>query len=317
MLDQSDQSPAAQKFHSWEKSPRTYRLGVASADFHKEVAYVPLPETRRYLNDSRTENLLKSLYGNNGDDIPATNYVISGFLRPFAILVSIGYGKWIHLFLQKQTLRDEKFPVRSKPPDFPESSDDELWRLFFARQWKFYPESLVLNMEDWQLCEHHILPIQDVVHVDSGGTSDIFKFKLDPDYDRLTGSKNHAENERSDKTCAPRGPSVTYVVKCLRGLEAAQYCKAEKTAYKRLELNDQYSEHFLCFYGNFISEGKYYLVFDLADIGTLEDYMKLHDPPDTGRDILKFWKQVLTLLKGLHILHNVRTPESDEHYIQG
>ena len=319
MAGQRNQDSVIQAFHAWERSDRTLRRGVEGPEINSLVHYIPLSEVEKYMKEKNgAEELLKALYPNRDDDAPAPDDVMRYYLRPFAILISIGYGDWIHLFTRKVNLRDEKLPLDSRPQDFPGSTGDSVWNSFFKRQWKFYPQTLHLNM-DIKLHPKDILPLQLGNEISRGGTSHIRKFVLNSEYDQLIPSSTTRSvgEASSDANRAPLRHPKTYVLKCLRGQEAEQYYRTEKSAYKKLKLNRQLSEHFLCLYGSFWCESKYYLIFDFADKGTLEDYMATHDPPKKGRDILDFWKQVLTLLKGLYMIHNVTTNDDDPQVVLG
>ena len=146
-----------------------------------------------------------------------------------------------------------------------------------------------------------------------GATSEVRRFQLDEEYDEFSSAA--AEPPLSDDSMSNDGSVAalrrSYVMKCLKGKESNDYYHTEKTAYRKLRQINHHSENFLCLYGSFQWDGKRFLIFDVADMGTLEDYMSNNKPPEDIDEICEIWTRFLTLVKAMWRIHNVEIDDDD------
>ena len=160
MSGQREQDPDIQAFRGWEKNCHELGTGREGGTFKEAVPYFPIRAIRQHMiRDKGAKNLLKTLYRNTPDEAPTVDSVLTRYIKVFAILVSVGYGDWIHLF-EQQGLEDSKLPFTSEPQHFPGSENDILWNLFSSSQWKFSPCVLHAGGLDRKLSVRDILPLR-------------------------------------------------------------------------------------------------------------------------------------------------------------
>ena len=74
------------------------------------------------------------------------------------------------------------------------------------------------------------------------------------------------------------------------------------------------------FYGSFRQGDRYHLILELADKGTLEQYIKHTPPPTTGEEIISFWERMFMLIEALLRIHEgeiVSSPDGSPQPLQG
>jgi hypothetical protein len=64
------------------------------------------------------------------------------------------------------------------------------------------------------------------------------------------------------------------------------------------------AEGIIGFYGGWKQDGRYNILLEYADVGTLEAFMLRTDPPDKDSDIIDLWESVFQLLQGLLKIHH-------------
>ena len=329
MVDQPDYDDPFQEVHSWARSQSRWRSGVGRIQRGKAerfesdssipgtegVRYTSVEQARNFLTqEDRIARLLNALYRDRNDDPPNPETIRQYYLRPFLILISIKRGSYIGLFTTKESLEDKMLPLTEKPGDFPSSANDELWELFSDEQWTWYPQLFRYGMDDFRVRSKRILPVQEIQRIGRGGTSDVFKIKLDPEYDKLADPQDRSSLSQvsSNTNRTPSHRPTAYVLKRFRGAKARQSYETEKAAYKKLQLNSRHSPNFLCLHGSFVWHNNCYLIFDHADSGTLENYLQFRSHPKSSRDILEFWRGTLSLIYGLHQIHHAKVDDIDK-----
>ena len=100
-------------------------------------------------------------------------------------------------------------------------------------------------------------------------------------------------------------PVCSFVVKTYRGREAEEYYTIERKAYMKLKTDGQPAPNIVGFRGSFVRNDTYNLILEYADKGTLEDFMKINQPPSDGQEIFTLWKQLFGLFRGLGMIHYV------------
>ena len=184
VVPQRDYDIVIQDFLSWEVSPDTYRVGYGGINDEEQPVYIPLATLRAYFKTHhRLKNLLNALF--QEDECPSVSYVHSHYLRPFAILLSIGQGHMINYFVEHDSLEDQQLPFRTRPTDFPQSHGCNLWDLFYERQWKYCPIELKYDMNN-RLSKEVILPFRVEAQLGQGGSAHIYKICVDEGYNGLS-----------------------------------------------------------------------------------------------------------------------------------
>ena len=111
----------------------------------------------------------------------------------------------------------------------------------------------------------------------------------------------------------------TFVLKTYKTKDAEKYCRAEVDAFTKIQSGNRH--HHQCiigFYGSFVRDGTYNILLEYANKGTLEQYFQTTAPPQSGKDILKFWRELFAVIQALYIFHNARPSDYDgEHNFLG
>ena len=179
---QHDEDRYIQAFLSWRESEKTWCLGTQGLKNEEQARYIPNSTLKTYFHAPRCiEHLLDALYP--GGDSPDVSVIRDNYIRPFAILLSLGYGNLIKSFVSFEDLQDDKLPFRSKPQHFPRSSRD-LWTEFSSRQWEFCAPTLKYSREN-VLDIREILPLRFEKAMGRGGTSSVHKITVHPVYNLL------------------------------------------------------------------------------------------------------------------------------------
>ncbi|KAM7219499.1 hypothetical protein V8F06_005054 [Rhypophila decipiens] len=270
-------------------------------------SYVPEDELRAYWTDTRVRELSQSY-------VPLLiikhEVVAQRCLRLFSALV---YTNRVQFFDTLQSkISDEQLPLVQdnlpqslRSPVFKEVLDD-----LYEHQWIFCPMILdYARLTDLELQPDHILPFQHIQEITQGDAAHIFKVKIDKSCNRL-----HPRDKIRGTPLRGEAPADgIYVLKSYHG-----------ERYRRLFLNDAKAlttlhqktgnENIVGYYGSFIQNDKFNLLLQFANAGSLLDYYhnpQLASPPTSQEEIRQFWRSLLSVLKGLHQVHQIK-PKSDE-----
>jgi len=178
-------SPRVQQFRRWIGEHCS--AGYSGSKLDRESKFVPYTALTEYFDDRRKLRwLIEALFPHSDDPLEADTVVDEGYLRVFATLVTIDRGAYIEEFVRHETLRDDKFPLESRPHDWPRTSErNDFWEDFKAAQWKFFPYTFGRNLSDKRISPKMILPIIESEHLKDGGSSSIYKIKIHAEYDHL------------------------------------------------------------------------------------------------------------------------------------
>ena len=181
---QPDHNIYIQDFLKWIKSPDSFRIGCGGLRNEKERKYISLEKLKEKLTRRRVEDLLAALFENEERSPPNVDYIMSHYLRPFAILLCIGEGSMIYQFVKYKSLGDAQLPLSREPSEFPSSTRWDIWAAFRQEQWMFYAQTLEFNMS-FHIEPDFILPILHKEKIAEGGSSTAYKITVDRDYDKL------------------------------------------------------------------------------------------------------------------------------------
>ena len=179
---QPENLPAIQDFLQWMSDPRTSRIGCTGSNNAIGSRYIPQVALEAYLTTERIRTLLEELFGNT-NGAPDSNRVRKYYLRPFAILLSAGFGGMIRHFVDHRH-EDKHLPFSSEPENFPKSTTRDLFTEFRKEQWKFCAMQLDYDMSD-HLLNDGILPILVEKEIGNGGSAVLHKITVDEDYNKL------------------------------------------------------------------------------------------------------------------------------------
>jgi hypothetical protein len=186
---QPDWHPRVQRFLQWIE--RHVVQGYSGPRLDQAHDFVPLSALEEFFEDTaRFTLMLGALFPDSDDvNISTTTILERGYIRVFAILLSIGRGEYIESFVHHKSLTDERLPFESRPPSWPPASQgNDFWKEFEEAQWKYCPHTFTRNDIDIHLDYRTILPIVERTEiVRRGGSSKIFKIKIHPEYDKLEG----------------------------------------------------------------------------------------------------------------------------------
>lgn len=182
---QPDQDDEIQAFHRWIASSTTRRPGIGGSSRVTHCDFIPPSAVKAYLGaDRRVECLLTSLFGKEAPRTIDADVVREHYVRPLVILLLIGEGPMIKHFVQYRSLQDHRLPYRSRPEDFPFSSDPNFFKRFHDHQWQFCAAGLEYNM-NLHLHKEEILPITRKEEIGHGGNAIIYKINVDGEYNKL------------------------------------------------------------------------------------------------------------------------------------
>ena len=180
---QSEEDGEIQAFRKWISS--TQRPGIGGSSHVTQCGFIPPSALKEYMGTNhRVEYLLTSLFGKEATRIVDPEFVREHYLRALAILLLIGQGRMIKHFVQYRSLQDHRLPYRTRPEDFPSSSDPKFFARFHSQQWQFCAADLEYNM-NLHLHKEEILPITHKEKIGSGGNAVIYKIVVDADHNKL------------------------------------------------------------------------------------------------------------------------------------
>ena len=182
---QPDHHEVLQAFHRWRFSQQTRQPGIGGHDSDTPYDFIPYAAVEEYLGaPGKVEKLLNALFGSPGDHAISPQYIREHYMRPFAILLSIGQGSMIQHWTRYPSLQDHRLPYLGKPEEFPTSTPDDFFELFKSHQWQFCPAKLAYNMNA-RLSTEEILPITHKEEIGRGGSAVIYKIVVFDGYNDL------------------------------------------------------------------------------------------------------------------------------------
>lgn len=148
--------------------------------------FMPQPKLKEYLRQgTRMQSLIGQVFEPHAPPVhAATHTILENCTAIFAILVRIGYGKFIGEFSRRKELFDDRLPYLAKPANFP-ISDNSFFQKFEKEQWRFCVHNFSKEDTDIQIEDRCILPIISQTKIAEGGTADIFKIVIHNYYDAL------------------------------------------------------------------------------------------------------------------------------------
>jgi serine/threonine protein kinase len=69
------------------------------------------------------------------------------------------------------------------------------------------------------------------------------------------------------------------------------------------------SPHVISYFGSFRQQDSYNIILEFADGGNLNEYFRDQKPPQTPADIVRFWRSLFDVLKGLDRVHQLMNIE--------
>ncbi|KAL9635650.1 MAG: hypothetical protein Q9204_002555 [Flavoplaca sp. TL-2023a] len=304
---QSESAPAIQAFFQWKVKPSIRRTGCTGSDNMVGSAYISQADLQDYLTTERIKTLLQELFHNTSQSPPSAERVRNYNLRPFAILLAVGYGRMICHFDEHRELQDKSLPFPAEPGNFPKISTHNLFQAFRKEQWQFCAVPLEYDMRD-DLADDYILPITAKEEISGGGSAILYKITIDETYNKLKPASDAHKAARSRN-------HNTFALKTYRTPDAKKYFENERSAFGKLRYGERPPDNIIEYYGSFVRRGTYNIILEYADRGTLEDYMKNTPEPKTVIDIRSFWGNFLASMGGLVHIHGTPTihePASDE-----
>lgn len=192
MSGHSTDHPSLTKLHKFLQSDKACELGCRSIDHPCKTHFTSYKVLKRHVAH-QVPDILTALYGSSDPGrMPNANLICTDYLITFVILLSIGLGRDIEFFVHHEPLADIHLPHIEKPKHWPFTRNEDDFRRFRDKQWRFLPAKFRLNM-DVQYDESFILPIIEKENVDDGGgTAIVRRIVIHDDYNELEGysSKN-------------------------------------------------------------------------------------------------------------------------------
>ncbi|KAL8851616.1 MAG: hypothetical protein Q9221_003453 [Calogaya cf. arnoldii] len=299
---QPESAPAIQAFLQWKSGTGVCKTGCKGSDNKIGSDYIPQAVLEKYLITDRIKTLLHELFENTSQSLPNADRVRSHYLRPFAILLSIGCGRMIRHFVDHR-LQDTLLPFRLEPQDFPKSATQNLFEAFRKEQWQFCAVQLEYDMSD-NLDDDYILPITAKEEINNGGSAILYKITVDEAYNRL-------KPVDPARTATNSPIPNTFALKTYRTPDAKKYFENERNAFIQLRYGGRPPDNIIEYYGSFVRDGTYNIILEYADRGTLDDYMRTTAEPKTTSELRTFWERYLALICGLVHIHGTHGPASE------
>lgn len=181
---QPDDQPAIQDFLRWNRSEETQSLGCGGPGNDLNRRYLSRVKLEKYFSKRRVNRILEALFTGQERQVPDAESIINHYLRPFAILLCIGFGRMIRHFWQHKSLQDHLLPFHTPPHQFPSSTMCNLFEKFCREQWCFCAVKFDYKI-NCHLATAEIIPITQIEKIDEGGSAIIYKITVDRDYDDL------------------------------------------------------------------------------------------------------------------------------------
>lgn len=188
---QADHNHALIEYHNWLKDTRVLGSGcLTTGTTDSDCRFVPKSDLQQYLKREIIVKILRVL----GIRHHSADVILKGYLKNFAILLSLDHGKLIEWFLQHDSLSDKKLPFETCPPTFPQTSDPNFFNTFSRRQWMFCAPAFSYRKHYiWALNDGCVLPIVEKEELGRGGSSVTYKIRLHPCYDRLVEERDQTK----------------------------------------------------------------------------------------------------------------------------
>lgn len=181
---QPENYAAIQDFLHWKCNSDIHKEGCRGSTNTVGTKYISRAALEEKLTKERIEALLDELFRDTELPAPGAEEVMNNYLRPFAILLSAGFGRMISHFVDHLSLRDLLLPFAIESKDFPKSTRRNLFKAFCKEQWQFCPVKLEYNMS-YRLESNYILPIVHKEKIGEGGSANVYKIIVDEDYNSL------------------------------------------------------------------------------------------------------------------------------------
>lgn len=254
------------------------------------VPWVPYSSLREYWGPVRLEEVLCHLI-----PAPPISIVRDRYLRVFTILVLLNKVEYISQFTS-HGLTDDYWPQSQAywrwTPTF-----EPFFDAFLSKQWTFFP----LDFHRHNLIDRHIpcdriLPFQSIEQLPANANKG----------EEVTVSKALIYEPTGQKDDAGSHKIGTYFLKTydLSDDELDRAYDRENNAYVLMESMGP-SNHVVTFYGSYRQNRKGNLILEYVDGGTLWDYLRKTDKPQTAEDIHAFWRSASGLADGLRVVHQV------------
>ncbi|KAL9632109.1 MAG: hypothetical protein Q9164_005519, partial [Protoblastenia rupestris] len=301
---QPDYEPAIQEFHQWRESEGARRSGIRGSDNKTTCSFIPVSILGKYLvgQSDRIERLLQALFRSTEMLPPEPSYVRAHYLRPFAILLSIGQGRMILQFVLHKSLEDHRLPFRGRPTDFPLTIPDS-YHLFESHQWQFCASKLEYDMRH-HLDDQAILPITQIEEIGNGENAVFHKIVVEENYNGLLPPGTILPELRFPYR-------NTFILKTFYDVPNVVQCyHDERDAFVRLRWGWKPAPDIIGFYGSFVRGNTYNLILEYADLGTLEHFIQNTVAPSDGQGTSLFWERLSNVTLGLLRIHNTM-PKGD------
>ncbi|KAL0253078.1 hypothetical protein SLS55_010528 [Diplodia seriata] len=295
-----------QEFHDWIESQ--WMKGFGAPDLTANSVYVPQQRIDEYFKAGRNVGQILQRLNPDGNLKTYQSTIVKDYSRVLCILLLLGQGHQIEIFVRHTSLCDTRLPFEQKPAHFPVDDDGvDFFDRFKEVQWQFCAQPLTYNM-NLVYEDARILPIMTKDPIGTGGSAQIFKITLHQAYDELDP---HGGSEKKNPSSRH---AHTYALKTYCTRDAKSYYANEISAFRRVLAagsNQGFVPGLIGFHGNFIHGGTHNVLLEYADKGTLEQYFKEAPPPNTEDEIVSFWRGLFYPIFALLKIHNLEDQDLD------
>jgi serine/threonine protein kinase len=99
-------------------------------------------------------------------------------------------------------------------------------------------------------------------------------------------------------------PHKYYALKAYREPGGKKSHDNEINAFRKLKRTGLDNTHMIGYYCSYVHKSLHYALFEYADVGSLEDFIKDRSPPQTNDEITTFWNGMLHVIDGIVLIHD-------------
>ncbi|KAH7409341.1 hypothetical protein BKA64DRAFT_393873 [Cadophora sp. MPI-SDFR-AT-0126] len=283
---------AAEEFRNWARESSVAECRSPDEEQHRD--FVPIPLVRQYFKDNdyaRLRRILDEL----DDDLTKYNIglrtIFDEYLQVMCILIEIREVETLGSLIQHK-INDQQLPVDQDKNAFSTVFEPKTWKLFIEHQWRYCVPEFDSQMINTHFQHGCVLPIVSTEMIGQGATATTFKMQIHPLYDSFERISSF-QNENT---------ANTYALKSFFARDSKYYLSEIDTYQKLAQSGNPSLVHY---YGSYEQDDTYNIVLELADRGSLEQYLSYCQPPTAGLDIIQFWQSLFKIVWGLVCIHEV------------
>ena len=99
-------------------------------------------------------------------------------------------------------------------------------------------------------------------------------------------------------------PHEYYALKAYKEPGGQKLHDNEISAFRKLKRTGLDDTHMIGYYCSYVHKSQHYALFEYADVGSLEDFIKDNNRPQTIDEITTFWGGILHVIDAIVLIHD-------------